>query len=315
MAASSPISSFNFHRVLSNHQRTGRSRLPDSLSNCEFEWQISYIARHYHVATGEEVRAFLTGKSTLPPYSVFITFDDGFENNYTEAFPILQRYGVSAAFFLTAGLIGQSGTMLWFDRLDAILSTTHWADISNWLTNCETPYDIQDKIQLRRWLKSLSQSDRDRIIIQLEGDLGLASCLDAKEGTAYKLMTWEQAREMTACGMTIGSHTVSHQILSSATSKEVRSELVKSREKIEEEIGHPCWCFSYPNGTSADFRLSDKEAVRSSGYLCAFTQVSGFIDANTDYYALPRISMSESNNNHVFLSRLTGVHHQLVKQK
>lgn len=302
-----------YHRVLSNHQKTTGSRLPDSLFSGEFEWQISHIVRHYHVATGEEIRAFLTGKSTLPPYSVFITFDDGFENNYTEAFPILQRYGVSAAFFLTTGLIDQPKKILWFDRLDAILSTVLWFDIAHWLASCKAPYHIQDKLQLRHWLKSLSQPDRDRIITQLEGDLGLASCLDAREGTTYKLMTWGQAREMAAQGMTIGSHTVSHQILSSATPEEVQNELVTSRKQIEEEIRHQCWCFSYPNGTAADFRLSDKEAVQSAGYACAFTQISDFINKDTNCYALPRISMSESYEKKIFLSRLTGIHHQLVK--
>lgn len=304
-----------YHRVLSNHQRTSRSRLPDSLFSCEFEWQISHIVRHYHVATGEEVLAFLTGKSTLPPYSVFITFDDGFENNYTEAFPILQRYGVSAAFFLTTGLIGQTGSMLWFDRLDAILSTTHWADISYWLISRNIPYDIQDKLQLRRWLKSLSQIDRDQIITRLGADLGLTSCLNTSEGSAYKLMTWDQARRMAAQGMTIGSHTVSHQILSSANHEEVQNEIVISRKKIEKEIGQQCWCFSYPNGTDADFRLSDKEAVQSAGYACAFTQISGFVNKDADCCALPRISMSESFDNQIFLSRLTGIHHKLINRR
>lgn len=303
-----------YHRVIPDEYQSRDPRPPDSLLSREFEWQIAYIVRNYHVATGEEIRAFLTDGSSLPPYSVFITFDDGFENNYTEAFPILQRYEVSAAFFLTAGLIGQSGAVLWFDKLDAVLSEVLWKDISPWLLDCNAPRDIQNKLQLRRWLKSLSQSNRERIIAELERNFGLTNNL-AKKEFACKLMTWEQAREMAACGMTIGSHTVSHQILSSATPEEVQSELVKSREKIEEEIGHLCWCFSYPNGTLADFRLSDKEAVQSSGYVCAFTQISGFVGANADYYALPRISMSESNNNHVFLSRLTGVHHQLVKQQ
>ena len=50
---------------------------------------------------------FSVGKSSLPQNSVLITFDDGYENNFTQAFPILQRHRVSAAFFLTTGLVGQ----------------------------------------------------------------------------------------------------------------------------------------------------------------------------------------------------------------
>lgn len=299
-----------YHRVLPDGWQDSGSRPLDSLFKWEFEWQIAHVVHHYHVATGEEVRAFLAGGSSLPPYSVFITFDDGFENNYSEAFPILQRYGISAAFFLTTGLIGQSEAALWFDRLDTVLSSTPWADVCRWLVHHDVPPAIQDPRQLRLWIKKLSQPHRDHILNELEKDLGSIG-LDEEKGLAFKLMTWDQVREMAAQGMTIGSHTVSHQILSSATSEEVQNELVTSRKRVEEETERPCWCFAYPNGTAADFRLSDKEAVRATGYECAFTQVSGFVNTETDRYALPRISMSDSSDNGIFLSRLTGVHHTL----
>jgi peptidoglycan/xylan/chitin deacetylase (PgdA/CDA1 family) len=299
-----------YHRVLPEKCQEGGTRPLDSLFSWEFEWQIAHIARHYHVVTGEEVRAFLAGESCLPPYSVLITFDDGFENNYTEAFPILQRYGIHAAFFLTTGQIGQSKTALWFDRLDAVLSAAPWADVSLWLAHGGAPYDIQDARQLRLWLKRLSQPHRDQTITALERAAGVEG-LGAQAEVTSKLLTWDQVRDMAAQGMTIGSHTASHQILASASPDEVRRELITSRQQIEAEIGRPCWCFSYPNGTAADFRLSDKAAVRSAGYACAFTQISGFVSPDTDRYALPRISMSESSDTRVFLSRLTGVHHML----
>lgn len=299
-----------YHRVLPEMARDSAPGPRDSLYSGEFEQQIAHIAQHYHVATGEEVRAFLARESSLTPYSVYITFDDGFENNYTEAFPILQRYSISAAFFLTSGLIGRSEATLWFDKLDAILSTTGWGNVSRSLVRRDAPKEIQDELQLRRWLKRLSQPQRDDVISGLGREYGLTG-FEAKNAKASRLMTWDQVREMAAHGMTIGSHTASHQVLSSATPEEVRNELVTSRKKIEEEIGRPCWCFAYPNGTAADFRLSDKEAVRSAGYACAFTQISGFINTNTDRYGLPRISMSESSDTRVFLSRLTGIHHTL----
>jgi peptidoglycan/xylan/chitin deacetylase (PgdA/CDA1 family) len=299
-----------YHRVLPEKCQDGGTRPLDSLFSWEFEWQMAHIVRHYHVVTGEEVRAFLAGESCLSPYSVLITFDDGFENNYTEAFPILQRYGIPAAFFLTTSQIGQSETALWFDRLDAVLAATPWADVALWLAPCGAPHDIQDALQLRLWLKRLSQPHRDQIITELERAAGVEG-LGAQAEVTSKLMTWDQVRDMAAQGMTIGSHTASHQILASASPDEVRHELITSRQQIEEETRRPCWCFSYPNGTAADFRLSDKAAVRSAGYACAFTQVSGFVSPDTDRYELPRISMSESSDPRIFLSRLTGVHHTL----
>ena len=134
---------------------------------------------------------------------------------------------------------------------------------------------------------------------------------DANGRGVTDLMTWDQAREMANAGMTIGSHTVSHQILASATSEQVAEELVSSRLKIEKETGQPCWCFAYPNGENTDFRLSDKIALQSAGYTCAFTQIPGFITGKTDHYALPRIPIPGSNDIRIFASRVAGVHHWL----
>jgi peptidoglycan/xylan/chitin deacetylase (PgdA/CDA1 family) len=116
---------------------------------------------------------------------------------------------------------------------------------------------------------------------------------------------------MAAQGMTIGSHTASHQILAAASPDDVRYELRLSRQHIEDEIGQPCWGFCYPNGTAADFRASDKAAVRAAGYTCAFTQIPGLITRGTDVYALPRMAVPNVGDMRVFRSRLTGVHYAL----
>ena len=56
----------------------------------------------------------------LPSYSVVVTFDDGFENNYTAAFPVLQHYGIPATFYLSTGFIGTQRTF-WVDKIEYLL--------------------------------------------------------------------------------------------------------------------------------------------------------------------------------------------------
>lgn len=295
-----------YHRVLPNEYQEGGIRPANSLFRWEFEKQIAHLVRRYHVASGEEVRAFCTGAGQLPAYSVLITFDDGYENNYTEAFPILQRYGVSAVFFLTTSLIGRQDATLWFDRLDAILSAVPRVEVLDWLKRRGTPSEVQDESQVRLWFKKLSQPRRDQLMADFEKELGGRAVIP-REKVVSKLTTWDHVREMAARGMTIGSHTASHQILASASLEEVRDELVASRQQIEDAIGRQCWCFSYPNGEATDFRLSDKAAVQSAGYALAFTQISGVVTKDADHYALPRIPIPDSGDMRVFLSYLSGV--------
>ena len=52
-----------------------------------------------------------------------ITFDDGYQDNYENAFPILERYGLPATIFLTTGSM-DSGEPLWFERLALAMKKT-----------------------------------------------------------------------------------------------------------------------------------------------------------------------------------------------
>jgi peptidoglycan/xylan/chitin deacetylase (PgdA/CDA1 family) len=303
-----------YHNVVRDGGAANGVRPRNSLYTWEFEQQVEYLVNRYHVISGDEFYTFLTGQGSLPPYSVLITFDDGYENNYTEAVPVLRRYGLRAIFFLTTGLIGQAGEPLWFDRLEALLVAVPSSDILRWLSCHGGPAEVRHPQQVGQWLKRLPRSSREQIIAGMEHDFGGESspCCD---GHGAKLMTWEQVCEMAALGMTIGSHTASHQILSSASPEEVRTELFVSRQQIENHIGAPCWCFCYPNGEATDFRPSDKDAVRSAGYVCAFSQIPGFIVSGLDRFALPRMAVPDSGDIRVFRSRLTGVHYSIQATK
>lgn len=79
-----------------------------------FERQMIYLkSRGYHVLSLEElVQATVNGKS-LSKKSVVITFDDGYEDNYTYAFKILKKYGFPATIFISSDLIGTEGFLHW----------------------------------------------------------------------------------------------------------------------------------------------------------------------------------------------------------
>jgi hypothetical protein len=53
--------------------------------------------------------------------------------------------------------------------------------------------------------------------------------------------------------------------------------------------------------------------VKAAGYLCAFTQLPGFVSDHSDRYALPRMSVPDSGDLNVFMSRAAGVHARLER--
>ena len=89
-----------------------------------FDWQMRYLADNYSCLPLTELTARLAAGQSLPPHAAAVTFDDGFENNCTVAWPVLKQYGVPATVFLATGLIGQDEAMMWTDRVAWLLRRT-----------------------------------------------------------------------------------------------------------------------------------------------------------------------------------------------
>lgn len=85
-----------------------------SLSPEKFAMQMEYLSRHkYNVVTLEEMVKLIESKKRMPRKTICITFDDGNENNYLLAYPILKRYNFPAAMFVVTDWVGKKGFMTW----------------------------------------------------------------------------------------------------------------------------------------------------------------------------------------------------------
>jgi peptidoglycan/xylan/chitin deacetylase (PgdA/CDA1 family) len=160
--------------------------------------------------------------------------------------------------------------------------------------------------RLRAWFKTLPSWHQEELLSALEAAVGHAVVADG-HGAINAAMNWDQVRALGQAGMSIGSHTVNHQILAAVDPEVVRMELVESRRRLEQETGQPCWLFAYPNGRDVDFTPQDEAAVRDAGYTCAFTQVVGSIGRDSSRFRLPRIPVPDSGDMNVFRSHLSGV--------
>lgn len=103
----------NFYVVpimMYHHVGENRQIRSDTVSPRLFEYQMNFLKRHgYHVLRLDELIQGIKFQKDLPERSVAITFDDGYEDNYTQAFPILKKYGFPATFFISPDFIGQEG--------------------------------------------------------------------------------------------------------------------------------------------------------------------------------------------------------------
>jgi peptidoglycan/xylan/chitin deacetylase (PgdA/CDA1 family) len=88
-------------------------------------------------------------------------------------------------------------------------------------------------------------------------------------------MSWEEAAEMHRGGMSIGSHTHTHRILSKLSLQEQNQELGRSREILWEKLAIRADTIAYPVGSPATFNGYTGQALLEQGYKVAFSNYGG----------------------------------------
>lgn len=285
-----------YHSVLPSTSDIDAGESRNVVDEEAFAWQMRYLAKRYRCLRLEQAVRLLESNRPLPPYSVVVTFDDGFRNNLQYAYPILRRAGVPAAIFLTTGHIGRGTQLLWTERVGRLLRRG------------KVPEDAARRVMKR--LKSLPSRERDAAIRELQKQLETNGAERERaagpDADRYTFLTWSEARELAWGGITIGSHTVEHPIMTSLDERRRREEVVESKHEIERHLGMPCTLFSYPNGTADDFDDRDKVNLREAGYAAALTQIAGVNDTHTDRFALKRLNIGRGHTPQLFIAQVSG---------
>ena len=87
---------------------------PLSVTPPEFEQQMSYFKTYnFHVVSLDQIYDYLQNGTPLPTKPVVITFDDGYFDNYTYAYPILKKYKYPATIFVITTLVNKEGYITW----------------------------------------------------------------------------------------------------------------------------------------------------------------------------------------------------------
>ncbi|HSA99601.1 MAG TPA: polysaccharide deacetylase family protein [Anaerolineales bacterium] len=290
----------NYHRIDDPHRKDFDSFKPNvSATPEDFERQMDYLAKWFHVVSLQDVIEWLDGQKDLPPYAALITFDDGYLDNYTSAYPILCRHNFPALIFLTTGHIGTDAPFYW-DMAAYCFSHTK-SDHLTFPDGRSEHWSSQKQLDQasKAWtesLKALPQAEKESHVQRLPELLDVS----VPSGFFQKLMmNWDQAREMQKGGIEFGAHTLNHPILTRIPLEQVRAEVKGSKARIEKELGKPVLGFAYPNGQLADLNDPIERIVADSGIRAAFTLLNGpssLGEVKRNPYAIRRIFISHKHS-------------------
>lgn len=255
-----------------------------------FRDQMLYLKKHCHVVPLRELPAAVKAGATRPPL-VALTFDDGFQNNYSVAFPILRELGLPAAVFLATDFIDSDDTP-WFCRINDALSRTslmrlEWNGDTYDLSSARARADAHALLQSR--LKRFRHSDLLDRTAQLVAALGDRPGRPMPRGSVYRMLETHEVRAMAGTGLIeFGAHSCSHAILSGLSPSDRKHELVDSIAAVARLSGSPCTLFAYPNGRAIDYSLCDVTELRKSDITVAVTTIAGPNDSSVSALEMRR---------------------------
>ncbi|MFY9553507.1 MAG: polysaccharide deacetylase family protein [Blastocatellia bacterium] len=276
--------------LILTYHRFSNTGAAEATSARAFAEQIRYLTSHYQIVPLSNLAEYLSRGVGLPAGIASIAIDDGYRDAYEIAFPILTEYKIPATLFVVTDFLDRR-IWLWTDKLRFILSRTESTEFSTTIDNRAMQFRLGDRAsrtkaaaQINAALKRLPDQVKDQLITDIEASLGVE--LPAVPTDDYAAISWNQAREMDAAGVRIGSHTVSHPILTRVSGERLRIELSESRSRIQLMLGREVDLFCYPNG---DYNESISQAVRDAGYKCAVTVEPGFNNIDSDPLQLRRV--------------------------
>lgn len=223
-----------------------------------------------------------------------LTFDDGYRDNSTVAYPILKRLGIPFTIYVTTSFPDGEAILWWYAIEQMLQQNEQIALADGSVLPCRTSQEKLDAfVSLRQSIMALP---RDGLGERVNAIFEQAS-FDWRQMCAEEAMSWDDLRELAQDPLvTIGAHTVSHPVLSALSSEQACAEMRDSRERIETNIGAPVTHFCYPFGSRNEVGAREFELARELGFKTATTTRWGniFPKHRKHLHGLPRVALTNA---------------------
>jgi peptidoglycan/xylan/chitin deacetylase (PgdA/CDA1 family) len=254
-----------------------------SLPVKKFQKQINYLKQKgFKALSADEFLSFQRKGSVPSGKWCLITFDDGFMDNYTNAFPKLHELDFPFVVFLATDYIG--GKAGWAIRDLAEIFSVKDAEALKDRSTTELIDDFRNSDFVKRNMKfQLSCSDDHirRFIAEL------------KNLALMKMMTWDEVTEMAGSGVDFASHSCSHPYLADLHPEDILREVKESKELIDKVLKKRTLLFCYPYGIYSNYA---KRIIAGQGFEASFGVELSVCRHFEDPLALSRVLISREQS-------------------
>jgi len=285
----------NYHRIRENMHQS--SRFDDDVffgPDAEtFQAQMKWLKSNSDVLSECDLLSCLTCMK-FPARPSLVTFDDGYEDNYSIAYPILRALQVPAIYFIATEMV-ESRQLRWWDLIAYCVKQTRKREISLLGEKYAIqPGGLECIRVLHAVMKKRKAAETAHLIEELFSicDVEFPS-LDLQ---SREIMTWDQIKEVDRNGISIGAHSHQHKVLSTMTKEDQYEDLAICKKLLEERLGRTVRTLAYPVGAPDAFSETTMAAARAAGFEIAFSYMGGRPKEikQMDLFAFPRVAAPES---------------------
>ncbi|NNM23550.1 MAG: polysaccharide deacetylase family protein [Flavobacteriaceae bacterium] len=287
-----------FHKVVENKRSGERVSLMEA-NEIEVDFLekiILYVRKNgYQIISLDEMSARLDNPGKGKSKFVVFTFDDGYIDNYTLAYPVFKKHQAPFTIYLTNCFPNRSAKIWWYMLEDILLEQEEISiRVRDELRNfrCKKPKEMETAfVAIRDLFINASPNDQLELIDQLAGKYN-KSIMAYVEAEA---LSWNEIEKLSSDPLvTLAGHTMNHITLNKVNSEEALAEIMDSKVEIESKIQQEVFHFAYPFGTRNEVNEPEVALVAESGaFKTATTTRMGNIFKShvSAKFALPRIQV------------------------
>jgi peptidoglycan/xylan/chitin deacetylase (PgdA/CDA1 family) len=299
------------------YHRVGTEGVPyfSRLEPAVFEAQMRYLKQHYRIVSLDQMYKELQEKRSVEP-TIAVTFDDGYKDLYSYAFPVLKKFSIPSTIYLI-GECMENGQASWYDRIFVALKFATVpvlnVDLDESRSFALASQESRNAIawEIVCYLRSISDEQRRAWCVEFERSFPAPQAeLDSR------ILDWNQVHEMRRSGVDFGAHTMTHPSVSHLEGEAFTEELIRSKKLLESRLDSAVDDFAYPFGKDSDRSEQSETILRGAGYRSAVTTIDGYntLGANLLQLRRQQIGNDRSISSFAFgISRLF-LESPLVKQ-
>lgn len=267
-----------------------------------FRRQLLYLKDNFIILPlSEAIDAMRQDRIRRP--TAAITFDDGYHNNYTVAFPILQEFRIPATVFLATRFVDTDDTF-WNLRLNAAVASSPKSRLT-WDGSTLDLNGIASRqranVRIRKSIRDLPKAQLFQRAAEAVTALGSDPNSPLEPDSPFRILSSRAIAEMKASGLVdFGAHSHSHMILSRLSEAECRQEIELSLKHVQKLTGRPCEFFAYPLGGPGDYSEPAIRVLQQNSVRAAVTTIPGLNDKTTPVLELRRSGIGAGEDMTVF---------------